>query len=97
MSKDEKYQKIAKLLFGRLIVLQRESRNIAETIEKVCRKNKIKILIEIGDFIPLIEFAKILELPNEDGETIMYDELDEIIESNENSDLRIEKFLEKYI
>lgn len=97
MNKNEKYKKIAKLFFSRLIILQKEFRDITEIIEEIAEKHKIRICVEIGDFIPLIKFAEILEIPNENNEAIMYDEIDKLIENQENFEIKVEKFLEKYV
>lgn len=45
MEKEQKYKKIAELLLGRLIVLQREFNNIAETIEESGERNNIRMCI----------------------------------------------------
>ena len=97
MEKEQKYKEVAKLLFGRLISLQREFNNITQAIQESGSRNNMEILIEIDDFIPLIKLAEILEIPNEKGESIMYDEIDDMIESQENIDSKIEKFFDKYI
>lgn len=97
MGKEQKYKKISELLFGRLIVLQKEVNNIVQAIQESGNRNNMEVIIQTGDFIPLIKFAEILEIPNEKGESIMYDEIDDMIESQENIDSKIEKFFEKYI
>ena len=45
MGKEQKYKKIAELLLGRLIVLQREFNNIAEIIEESGEKSNKKMYI----------------------------------------------------
>ncbi len=97
MEKEQKYKKIAELLLGRLIVLQREFNNIAETIEESGERNNITMCIEVGDFIPLIKFSETLGLANEEDEVEMYDEIDDIIENNQEIDSQVENFFEKYI
>ncbi|MGN1310370.1 MAG: hypothetical protein ACI4VP_01450 [Clostridia bacterium] len=97
MEKEQKYKKIAELLLGRLIVLQREFNNIAETIEESGERNNIRMCIEVGDFIPLIKFSETLGLANEEDEVEMYDEIDDIIENNQEIDSQVENFFEKYI
>ena len=94
MEKEQKYKKIAELLLGRLIVLQREFNNIAETIEESGERNNITMCIEVGDFIPLIKFSETLGLANEEDEVEMYDD---IIENNQEIDSQVENFFEKYI
>lgn len=97
MEKEQKYKKIAELLLGRLIVLQREFNNIAETIEESGERNNIRMCIEVGNFIPLIKFSERLGLANEEDEVEMYDEIDDIIENNQEIDSQVENFFEKYI
>ena len=97
MEKEQKYKNVAELLFGRLIVLQKEVNNIVQAIQESGNRNNMEVIIQTGDFIPLIKLAEILEIPNEKGESIMYDEIDDMIESQENIDFKIEKFFEKYI
>lgn len=97
MEKEQKLKKIAKLLFTRIINLQREFNNIAQTIQETGNKNNMEVIIQIGDFIPLIKLAETLEIPNEKRESIMYDEIDYMIENKENLDSKVEKFFEKYI
>lgn len=64
MNKNEKYKKIAELFLERIIILEKELRDIGEVLEKECKNNTTKIHIELGDFLPLVEFAEILEMPN---------------------------------
>lgn len=97
MSKEQRYKKIAELLLGRLIVLQREFNNIAEVIEESGEKQNIRMCIEIGDFIPLMELAETLGLTNENEESDMYGEIYNLIEKEKQIDSKVEKFLEKYI
>lgn len=97
MGKEQKYKKIAELLLGRLIVLQKEFNNIAEAIEESGERNNIRMCIEVGDFIPLVKFAETLGLSNENDEVKMYDEIDDIIENNQEIDSKVENFFEKYI
>ena len=97
MGKEQKYKKIAELLLARLMVLQREFNNIAETIEESGERNNIRMCIEVGDFIPLIKFAETLGLSNEEDEVKMYDEIYDIIENHQEVELKVENFFEKYI
>lgn len=97
MSKEQRYKKIAELLLGRLIVLQREFNNIAEVIEESGEKHQIRMCIEIGDFIPLVNLAETLGLTNENEESDMYGDIYNLIEKEKQIDSKVEKFLEKYI
>lgn len=97
MEKEQKYKKVAELLFGRLIALQREFDNITEAIQESGMRNNMEILIQIDDFIPLTKLAETLEIPNEKKESIMYDEIDDMVKMPENIDSKIEKFFKKYI
>ena len=97
MGKEQKYKKIAELLLARLMVLQREFNNIAETIEESGERNNIRMYIEVGDFIPLIKFAETLGLSNEEDEVKMYDEIYDIIENHPEIEPKVKNFFEKYI
>ena len=55
MNKNEKYKKIAELFFERIIILEKELRDIREMLEKDCKNNITKVHIVLGDFIPLVE------------------------------------------
>ena len=97
MNKNEKYKKIAELFFERIIILEKELRDIGEMIEKDCKNNITKVYIELGDFIPLIEFSKILELPNIDSKSIMYEEIDKLYKNEVDLKIEVQKFFEKYV
>lgn len=97
MSKEQRYKEIAVLLLDRLIVLQREFNNIAETIEESGEKHQISMCIEIGDFIPLVKLAETLGLTNENEESDMYSDIYNLIEKEKEIDSKVEIFLEKYI
>lgn len=97
MSKEQRYKEIAVLLLDRLIVLQREFNNIAETIEESGEKQQISMCIEIGDFIPLVKLAETLGLTNENEESDMYSDIYNLIEKEKQIDSKVERFLEKYI
>lgn len=93
MSEEQRYKKIAELLLGRLITLQREFNNVAEVIEESCEKHQISMYIEIGDFIPLMELADSLVLSDENDESKIY----YLVEKEKDSDSKVEKFFKKYI
>ena len=97
MEKEQKYKNVAKLLFGRLIALQREFDNITEAIQESGKRNNMQVLIQIDDFIPLTKLSNTLEIPNEKREVIMYDEIDAMVKMPENIHSKIEKFFNKYI
>jgi hypothetical protein len=97
MSEEQRYKKIAELLLGRLITLQREFNNVAEVIEESCEKHQISMYIEIGDFIPLMELADSLGLSDENDESKMYDDIYYLVEKEKDSDSKVEKFFKKYI
>lgn len=96
MEKEQKLREVAKLLFTTIIKLQRECNNIAQAVQESGNRNNMEVIIQTGDFIPLIKFAETLEIPS-DKEAIMYDEIDDMIENKENMDIKVEKFFEKYI
>lgn len=93
MSEEQRYKKVAELLLGRLITLQREFNNVAEVIEESCEKHQISMYIEIGDFIPLMELADSLVLSDENDESKIY----YLVEKEKDSDSKVEKFFKKYI
>ena len=86
MSKEQRYKEIAVLLLDRLIVLQREFNNIAESIEESGEKHQISMCIEIGDFIPLVKLAETLGLKNENEESDMYSDIYNLIEKEKEMD-----------
>lgn len=96
MEKEQKLKEVAKLLFTTIIKLQRECNNIAQAVQESGNRNNMEVIIQTGDFIPLIKFAEILEIPS-DKEPIMYDEIDDMIENQENMDSKVKKFFDKYI
>lgn len=97
MSEKQRYKKIAELLLGRLITLQREFNNVAEVIEESCEKHQITMCIEIGEFIPLMELADSLGLSDENDESEMYDDIYYLIEKEKDSTSKVGAFLKKYI
>lgn len=97
MNKNEKYEKIAELFFERIIILEKELRNMGERLEKDCKNNITKVYIELGDFIPLVELAEILEIPNINLESTMYEEINKLYKKGDNLKSRVQKFLEKYV
>ena len=96
MEKEQKLKEVTKLLFTTIIKIQRECNNIAQAVQESGNRNNMEIIIQTGDFIPLIKFAETLGIPS-DKESIMYDEIDDMIENQENMDSKVEKFFEKYI
>lgn len=97
MNKNEKYKKIAELLLERIIILEKELRDIGEILEKDWKNNVTKIHIELGDFIPLVEFAEILKIPNIDLESTMYQDIDELYKSDVDLKSDVQKFFKKYV
>ena len=96
MNKNEKYKKIAELLLERIIILEKELRDIGEMLEKDCKNNITKVYIELGDFIPLVEFAEMLKVPNIDLESTMYQDIEELYKSDVDLKSDVQKFIEKY-
>lgn len=97
MSEEQRYKKIAELLLGRLIVLQKEFNKIAEVIEKSCEKHQISMHIEMGDFIPLMELADSLGVSNEEEESKMYDDIYNLVEKEKYHNSKVKMFLKEYI
>ena len=75
MNKNEKYKKIAELLLERIIILEKELRDIGEMLENDCKNNVTKIHVELGDFIPLVGLKEILKVPNIELESIKSGEI----------------------
>ena len=75
MEKEKKYKKIAELLLKELIILQKDFEESIYKIGKICNESKIKACLEVGDFIPIIELANVLELSSNEEADKMYDEI----------------------
>lgn len=97
MEKEKKYKQIAELLLGELIILQKDFEKSIHKIEKICNENKIRTCLEIGDFIPMIELANMLELSSDEEADKMCDEIYENINKRQRDDLNLNDFFEKYI
>jgi len=97
MNKNEKYKKIAELFFERIIILEKELRDIGEMLEKHCKNSTTKIRIELGDYMPLVEFAEILKVPNIDSESTMYQDIEELYKNEVDLKNDVQKFFEKYV
>ena len=66
MEKEKKYKKIAELLLKELIILQKDFEESIYKIGKICNESKIKACLEVGDFIPIIEFLRRDEVSSSD-------------------------------
>lgn len=97
MDKEQKYKKIAELLLGELIVLQKDFEKNIHKIEKICNESKIRACLEVGDFIPMIELANVLELSSDEEADKMCDEIYENINKRQKDDFNLNDFFEKYI
>lgn len=97
MNKEQMYKNIAELLLRKLIILQKDFDKIAHTIEKICNENKISACIEVGDFIPMVDLAKLLGLLTDEEGNKMYSEIYELIDKRKKSEVNLKDFFEKYI
>lgn len=97
MEKEKKYKKIAELLLRELIILQKDFEKSIHKIEKICSENNIRACLEVGDLIPMIELANVLELANDEEAEKMCDEIYENINKIRKNDLNLNDFFEKYI
>lgn len=96
MNKEQKYKEIAKILFERLVMIEREIKTNAKSIEEGFERTGMNFHIEIGDFIPVTHLLEIIGITSEE-ESIILDDIYYIIDKSQKVETRITSFLEKYI
>ena len=94
MDKNEKYEKIAKLFFKKLILLEKD---ITVFQEKISEGN-IRLYLEIYDIFPLLDFAEIINVNDKKGSEL-YEDIKKLIEENDTRQLEqeINIVLKKYV
>ena len=94
MDKNEKYEKIAKLFFKKLILLEKD---ITAFQEKISEGN-IRLYLEIYDIFPLLDFAEIINVNDKKGSEL-YEDIKKLIEENDTRQLEqeINIVLKKYV
>ena len=97
MNKEQKYKEIAKMLFERLVMIEREIKTNAKSIEEGFEGTGINFYIEIGDFIPVTQLLEIIGITNGKEESIILDDIYYIIDKSQKVETGITNFLEKYI
>lgn len=66
--KNEKYKKLAVLLFKRLMDIDKESTILQEKLQTYNQKNIIRLSLETQDIIPLLKVEEILEIGHNEDE-----------------------------
>ena len=94
---NEKYKQLAGLFLEKLIRVEKDIQNTSQELEKNSKKHEIKIYLKSGNIIPLLEFAEIVELRDDDEGSKMYDEIEKLSNCDDGLNVHVEKFLEKYV
>lgn len=94
---NEKYKQLAGLFLEKLIRVEKDIQNTSQELEKNSKKHEIKIYLKSGNIIPLLEFAEIVELRDDDEGSKMYDEIEKLSNCDDRLKSHVEKFLEKYV
>ena len=94
---NEKYKQLAGLFLEKLINIEKDIQNISQELEKNSKKHEIKVYLKSGNIIPLLEFAEIVELRDDDEGSKMYDEIEKLSNCDDGLKSHVEKFLEKYV
>lgn len=94
---NEKYKQLAGLFLEKLIRVEKDIQNTSQELEKNSKKHEIKIYLKSGNIIPLLEFAEIVKLRDDDEGSKMYDEIEKLSNCDDGLNVHVEKFLEKYV
>lgn len=94
---NEKYKQLSGLFLEKLIRVEKDIQNTSQELEKNSKKHEIKIYLKSGNIIPLLEFAEIVELRDDDEGSKMYDEIEKLSNCDDGLKSHVEKFLEKYV
>ena len=89
MSKRELSQKIG---------FDDETLKTQEKLQKLNKTNIIKVFLDIGDIVPLLEIEEIMGIDNEKS-NLMYNNFSKLVSKKDGNVLynEIKEFLEKYI
>ncbi|MFR5507936.1 MAG: hypothetical protein ACLTKT_01815 [Clostridia bacterium] len=98
METNQKYKELSIMLFKRLIELEYETSKTQEKLEKLNKTNIIKVFLDIGDVVPLLEIEKIMGVNNEKS-NLMYNDFSKLVSKKDGKVLynEIKEFFEKYI
>lgn len=98
METNQKYKELSIMLFKRLIELEYETSKTQEKLEKLNKTNIIKVFLDIGDIVPLLEIEEIIGVDNEKS-NLMYNDFSKLVGKKDGNVLynEIKEFLEKYI
>lgn len=98
METNQKYKELSIILFKRLIELEYETSKTQEKLEKLNKTNIIKVFLDIGDVVPLLEIEKTMGVDNEKS-NLMYNDFSKLVDKKDGNVLynEIKEFLEKYI
>lgn len=94
---NEKYKQLAGLFLEKLIRIEKDIQDTSQELERNSKKHEIKIYLKSGNIIPLLDFAEIVKLRDDDEGSKMYDEIEKLSNCDEGLKNHVEKFLEKYV
>lgn len=94
---NEKYKQLAGLFLEKLIRIEKDIQDTSQELEKNSKKHEINIYLKSGNIIPLLEFADIVKLKDDDEGSKMYDEIEKLSNCDDGLKGNVEKFLEKYV
>lgn len=94
---NEKYKQLAGLFLEKLITIEKDIQDMSQEFEKNSKKHEIKIYFKSDNIIPLLEFADIVDLKDDDEGSKMYDEIEQLSNCDDGLKSHVEKFLEKYV
>lgn len=99
MDEVEKYKKLAKLFFEKMILLERDMNALQENLEKSCEKNAIQLSLETIEIIPVREVFEMLELDDDAIGDAMYDRIAELLAKKEKKAIQkgVDQFFEEFI
>jgi vacuolar-type H+-ATPase subunit F/Vma7 len=99
MNDNDKYKVLAKLFFKKMIVLERDLNKFKEKIENSDRNDTVKLFVEIGDIIPLLDFVEIVGISDDKKCEKLYDDISTLTGKTDNSNLNeeVDKFFENYV
>jgi len=98
METNQNYKELSIMLFKRLVELEYETSKTQEKLEKLNKTNIIKVFLDIGDIVPLLEIEEIIGVDNEKS-NLMYKDFSKLVGKKDGNVLynEIKEFLEKYI
>jgi hypothetical protein len=99
MNDNDKYKVLAKLFFKKMIVLERDLNKFKEKIENSDRNDTVKLFVEIGDIIPLLDFVEIVGISDDKKCEKLYDDISTLTGKTDNNNLNeeVDKFFENYV